>query len=195
MGQLCLWRWSIPKPRALALAAAAIALAGGVAWAAIRFLPSPQRELEAAYARLDAAMRAHDLPALMAQLAPDYHEQRTLNGKFLSRREAEDNYRKTMQEWNRIRNQKKDIYRSAIQPGKANILVERSLDADLTDSRGLYGPKRKTHAVTLITMEGDIWEKVAGRWLLKTRSVTSIEMHIDGKRLRAGTFDDDDHQH
>src|SRR5690242_5027806 len=74
----------------------AAVLIGLAAWAAVELVPSDRKNLEQAYARLDAAMRAHDLVAYMALLAPDYHEQRLMTGKPKSRAEAEANYRHIM---------------------------------------------------------------------------------------------------
>lgn len=139
-------------------------------------------------------MRNHDLEAFMAQLAPDYHEQRTLAGKFRSRKDVALTYRKAMQHWNNIHDQKLDIYRISTRGNSAIVIVERSLVADVDDNKLVSDAKGNVHHVVLTTMEGDTWVKTSGHWLLQMRSITAIEMIVDGEYSRTGAFDDD-HDH
>jgi len=172
--------------RALVAAVVFLSVIAAVAYLIVRSVPSTQREIEAAYARLDSAVRSGDVNALMAELAPDYHEQRTMQGRLLSRSDAEALYRRAFKDWDHVHNQKADIYRMAVRGNSANVVVERTLSGKVTDSGGLYGPKGKVHDATLVTMEVDSWTKTPTGWLMNMRSIASIDLLIDKQHMHSG---------
>jgi hypothetical protein len=118
-----------------------------------------------------------------------------MGGKLKSRNESEANYRNIMQDWTMVHDEKSDIYRLVVRRAQATVIVERSMSATLVDHRGLFGPKGRSHAASIHTMEVDSWAKPSRQWLMKLRSVTSIQMTLDGTKMHSGVVDDHDHDH
>jgi ketosteroid isomerase-like protein len=162
-----------------------------VTLAVIALRPTPERELEAAYAGLDAAMRNRDLPAFLSWLAPDYIEKR-LDGKEMSRAEAEANYRQLMQNWTHVRKQRAEIYKLTVHGNKATVTAHRVTAGDMTDNQGTLGPKGKAHTIDSNVMEIDTWTKTAQGWRMKTRQIAMAHLTIDGKVVSGAPVHDDD---
>ncbi len=155
---------------------AIVALAGTIAALA----PSNQKELEAAYRKLDTAMRNHDLIAYMAQLSPDFQEER-LARPVKSRAEAEAGYRQLMQDWTRLWDQKLSILHLKVNGKKATAIVERMASGDFLDRLGAYGPKSRSHVLTSDIVEIDTWNRTAAGWLLRTRQISVAKLLVDGR--------------
>lgn len=159
-----------------------VAALTAIAWAAITVRPQRERELQAAYDRLNFAMKNKDLPAFMALLTPDYTEQR-LSGKPERRAEAEAHYRRLFANWISIDRQIAEVDKVEAKGRELVDAVNRVTIGTARDMDGAFGPKGRTHKLIADTMDIDRWIPTDQGWKLKRRHVILARFTVDGKPL------------
>lgn|GEM_PF-4106626 len=105
-----------------------------IPWAISAIRPSTEKDLTAAYARLDTALKTRNLPAYMELLAPDYTELR-LNGKPMDRRKAEANYRQMMEDWTALTVQPIEIDSLKTKGDNATVILKMFANTGRQSSR------------------------------------------------------------
>ena len=134
-----------------------------------------------AYRRLDGALLARNLPAYMSMLTPDYSEMR-MTEKPVDRAQAQERYRRIMQDWT-FRRQYSTILRIQHAKGSVVAIVDRHSEGTITDSRGVFGPRGRKHAMQSTVSDVDTWVHTPDGWKMKERRFGLATIAVDGRRL------------
>jgi hypothetical protein len=148
---------------------------------------STQRELQARYIQMIAAMHDKRIDALMSLLTQDYSEVR-LNQKPMDRRQAELRYEQSMKAWKRIDSETFDIDAISIDSSGAKVTGERALSGLMNDVEGAFGVKGATHHMKFDTLNIDLWQRFDSGWLLQHHTIALARITVDGKLLPGGNI-------
>jgi ketosteroid isomerase-like protein len=140
-----------------------------------------KKQIDAGISKMLAAFKKHDIKGVMAIAADDY-EGVDETGKKVNKAQMEKQMKQYMAETQKINSMAETVSGLKVKGNTATGKTTFNLDAVITDSQGMMGPKGKTHAMKVEEYDNVTWTKSGGKWLISKESPAGPpKMELDGK--------------